>query len=183
MFTWLFLSLTSQIWGLIMAWELFHLFPKISLVVGGGGWRRGSSGYKHSAEKEVWPRVVRSLNRVHAECGSSQKPYIFKEIRWVNSGHTSFKPKWRDTFNSFCYLWANTGSRGTGIYWGQVLGCLWSYCLFLCEWPLFFPYVIQKTNAQKPFRISVSFYSRMNILVSPMQSQATHGNPRPETVA
>ena len=92
----------------------------------------------------------------------------------------SLKHKWKDTFNSFCNLWANTGSRGIENFVRkyQVVHDLVHSCVSDL-------YSLGMWFRRQIFRISlgcVSSSSKMNILAGPKLSQAAHGSPSPETV-
>ena len=142
---------------------------------------REAHTYEHTTAKKVSEGLWEAQGvSVHVECDSSQKFYVTKEIKWVNSVHTSLKHKWKDTFNSFCNLWANSGSRGIENFVRkyQVVHDLVSSCVNGL-------YSLGMWFRRHIFRINlgcVSPYSKMNILAGPKLSQAAHGGPSPGTV-
>ena len=93
--------------------------------------------------------------------------------------HISLKHKWKDTFNSFCNLWANTGSRRIENFVRkyQVVHDLVCSCVSdLYSLGMWFRRQIFRINLGCVFP-----YSKMNILAGPKLSQAAHGSPSPGT--
>ena len=91
----------------------------------------------------------------------------------------SLKHKWKDTFDSSCNLWANTGSRGIENFVRkyQVVRDLFCSCVSDL-------YSLGMWFRRQIFRINLGFvspYSKMNILAGPKLSQAAHGSPSPGT--
>ena len=142
---------------------------------------REAHTYEHTTAKKVSEGLWEAQGvSVHVECDSSQKFNVTKEIKWVNSVHTSLKHKWKDTFNSFCNLWANSGSRGIENFVRkyQVVHDLVCSCVNgLYSLGIWFRRQIFRINLG-----CVSPYSKMNILAGPKLSQAAHGVPSPGTV-